>query len=216
MVSRCLLWKSARKLAGLSKKDRVRWFRSIAQYGGRPLGRRKDAGDPLEATGYAGDLEGQSAVGLIRREIDAIASVGEIDLQQTPVKEAKQAGTSHIGKIELGRAGASGGRLRSIGARLDQSKRERTLRAISRERHLHGILLCIDAGGTKSDHQCHGCCEFHWSSPGAGGATGTVPVPQPGVGRKHKTGAAPDEPPGGGSHPAACGARREAQALKAA
>jgi len=44
-----------------------------------------------------------------RREIDAIASAGEIDDQQAPVGEAKQARAGHFLKVDLGRARASGG-----------------------------------------------------------------------------------------------------------
>ena len=126
----------SRKLPCLRKKDGV--ARGIAQYGRRRLSKGQDAGGPLETAGSAGDLEGQSTLGLIRREIDAIASVREIDLQQAPVKEAKQTGAGYILKIDLGRARASGGLLCS-GARLNQSKRERALRAAPGEILFRGI-----------------------------------------------------------------------------
>ena len=81
------------KLPCLRKKDGV--VQGVAQYGRRCLGKGQDAGGPFETACSAGDLEGQSTQGLIRREIDAIASVREIDNQQAPVNEAKQAGAGH-------------------------------------------------------------------------------------------------------------------------
>src|ERR1017187_6168734 len=45
----------SRKLPCLRKKDGVRRVRSIAQYGGRRLGKGQDTGGPLETAGSAGD-----------------------------------------------------------------------------------------------------------------------------------------------------------------
>ena len=115
----------SREFPCLRKKDGI--ARGIGQYGRRRFCKGKDAGGPMETARAAGDLEGQRTLGLIRREIDAIASARKSDHQQTPVNEAEQAPAGHILKINLARARASGGRLRSSGARFEQSKRELAL-----------------------------------------------------------------------------------------
>jgi hypothetical protein len=125
-----------------ARRGKEDWVASgVGQHRQHRLGQSKDAGRILETAGSANDLKGQSTLGLIRREIDAIASFREIDLQQAPVKEPKQAGAGYIWKIELGGARTSAGRLRRSDAGLDQSKRERALRAVPGEILFPGICV---------------------------------------------------------------------------
>ena len=69
----------SRKLPGIGKEDRV--VKGVGQHRQVRLGQRKDAGRILETAGSTSDLEGQSALCLSSREIDAILSLREIDLQ---------------------------------------------------------------------------------------------------------------------------------------
>ena len=69
----------SRKLPSSGKEDRV--VKGVGQHRHHRLGQRKGAGRILKTAGSASDLEGQSAVRLPSREIYAIFSLREIDLQ---------------------------------------------------------------------------------------------------------------------------------------
>ena len=101
----------SRKLPGSGKEDGI--VRGVGQHRHGRLGKRKGAGRILETAGSPSDLKSQRAVALLSREIDAIASLREMDIQQTAVLEAKYARAGRIREIELIWARASAGRLRS-------------------------------------------------------------------------------------------------------
>jgi hypothetical protein len=69
----------SRKLPSSGKEDRV--VKGVGQYRHHRLGQRKDAGRILETASSTSDLKGQSTVCLPSREIYAITSLREIDLQ---------------------------------------------------------------------------------------------------------------------------------------
>ena len=64
--------------------------------------------------GMAGDFKSESTVGLIRREIYAIVSLREIEIQQTAVLESKHAPADKLLQIELICARATAARRRRI------------------------------------------------------------------------------------------------------
>ena len=78
----------------------------------------------LETTGSTSDLKGKSTVCLGSREIYAIAPLREIDLQQTPIQEAKYSRAGNTWKIKLICARAGAGRLRRSFASPDITKGE--------------------------------------------------------------------------------------------
>ena len=69
----------SRKLSRRGKEDRV--VKGVGQHRHHLLGQRKGAGRILETAGSTSDLKGQSTVCLPSREIYAIFSLREIDLQ---------------------------------------------------------------------------------------------------------------------------------------
>ena len=69
----------SRKFARSGKKDGV--ARGVGQHRHHRLGQRKDAGRILETAGSTSDLKSHSTVALLSREIYAIGSLREIDLQ---------------------------------------------------------------------------------------------------------------------------------------
>jgi hypothetical protein len=112
----------SRRLPRIGKKDRL--LKGVGQHRQVCLGQRKDSGRILEAAGSTSDLKGKSTVCLESREIYAIASLCEIDLQQTPIQEAKYARAGNTWKIKLIWARAGAGRLRSSIASPDITKGE--------------------------------------------------------------------------------------------
>jgi hypothetical protein len=69
----------SRNLPRIGKEDRV--LRGVGQNRQVSLRQRKGAGRVLETAGSTDDLKGESTVSLQSREIYAIASLREIDLQ---------------------------------------------------------------------------------------------------------------------------------------
>ena len=67
------------KLPGIGKEDRI--VQGVGQHWHRRLGKRKGTGRILETAGSPGDLESQSAMALVSREIYAIVPVRETELQ---------------------------------------------------------------------------------------------------------------------------------------
>ena len=102
----------SRVLSGCGKQDGI--AQGVGQYCHHCFGKRKGTGRILETAGSPGDLKSHSAVGLIGHEIYAVASLREIDTQQTAVLEAKYAPAGRLLKIEQSWARASAGRGRRI------------------------------------------------------------------------------------------------------
>ena len=102
----------SRVLPGSGKEDGI--ARGVGQHCLHCFGKRKGTGRILETAGSPGDLKSHGALGLISREIDAIASLREIDIQQTAILEAKYAPAGQLLEIELICARASAGRRRRI------------------------------------------------------------------------------------------------------
>src|SRR5262249_19655856 len=118
----------SRKLAGSGEKDRV--VGGVRQHGHHCFGQRNSAGRTLETTRATGDLKGHRTLGLQGREIDAVLSVHETDLQQASVLKAKHARAQGTRKIELSRTRASAGRLRKSGDRSHIAKGECSERSV--------------------------------------------------------------------------------------
>ena len=86
------------KFAGSVKEDGI--SRRVGQQGYCGLGIRKGAGCILETAGAPRDLKSQSAVAHIGHEINAIATLHELNIQQTAVLEAKYATACQIREKE--------------------------------------------------------------------------------------------------------------------
>ena len=97
----------SRKLTGGRKVDGV--VEGVGDHCHHGLGKQEGTGRILETVGSPGDFKTQSAVCLIRHYIDAIASLGELDIQQTAILEAKDAGAGRFQEIEIIWARASAG-----------------------------------------------------------------------------------------------------------
>lgn len=105
----------SRKLPGSGIEDGI--AKGVGQHWQRRLSHRKGTGCILEMAGSSGDLKRQDTMRLSNREIYAIASLCEIEVQQTAVVEANHAPTDRFREMEEIGTRACAGRRRRIGQR---------------------------------------------------------------------------------------------------